>query len=144
MAIAHLSDKPKGITFIVWDGKVIWDDWLQHVQDLIADPHWLSTQRFIADMQSVTDASAIQGKDFERAALVLAENRAALNMKTGAVVASAEFWQAQRFGKLIEGLGTSTVVFNTLDTACVFLGIDLIETQHTIEQLRSHLRGTGQ
>ena len=143
MAIAHYSDKQKGITCIVWDGQVVWDDWLRHVQDLTVDPHWLSMPRFIADLQSVTDTSTIQEKEFERAAIALAENREALALKTGAVVASQEFWQAQRFGRLIERLGTSTVVFNTLDTACVFLGIDPTETHYTIERLRSQLRSPG-
>jgi hypothetical protein len=143
MAITHYSDKQKGITVIVWDGKVVWSDWLRHVQDLMVDPHWRSMQRFIADLQSVTDTSTIQEKEFELAAIAIAENREALALKTGAVVASQEFWQAQRFIRLIERFGTSTVVFNTVETACVFLGIDPIDTRHTIEQLRSQLRSTG-
>lgn len=143
MAITHYSDKQKGITVIVWDGKVVWGDWLRHVQDLMVDPHWRSMQRFIADLQSVTDTSTIQEKEFELAAIAIAENREALALKTGAVVASQEFWQAHRFIRLIERFGTSTVVFNTVETACVFLGIDPIDTRHTIEQLRSQLRSTG-
>ena len=143
MAIAHYSDKQKGITVIVWDGKVVWGDWLRRVQDLMVDPHWRSMQRFIADLQSVTDTSTIQEKEFELAAIAIAENREALALKPGAVVASQEFWQAQRFIRLIERFGTSTVVFNTVETACVFLGIDPIDTRHTIEQLRSQLRSTG-
>ena len=143
MAITHYSDKQKGITIIVWDGTVVWDDWLEHVQELVIDPHWRSLPRFIADLRSVTDTSAIQEKELELAAIAIAENRAALAMKTGAVVASDEFWQAQRFGKLIEGFGTSTIVFNTLETACVFLGLDPIETSQSIEQLRSQLRRKG-
>ena len=47
------------------------------------------------------------------------------------------------FSGLLAELGTSTVVFNTLDTACLFLSLDVDESRLAIEQLRAQLRSGG-
>jgi len=143
MAITHYSEKQKGIIYIVWDGEVVWEDWLRHLRDIMADPDCRSVPRFIADLQSVTNTSTIQAKEVELAAVELAENSEGLPIKTGAVVATKEFRRAHKFLEILKGFGASTVVFNTVDTACLFLGIDSTETRETIEQLRSQLRRSG-
>ena len=136
MGIIHYSENRLGLTYIVRDGEVIWADWLEHIRALMADPEWRAMQRFIADLQSVTDTSRIQDQQVELASAFIADNRETLATKTGAVTASEEFWRAQRFG-------TSTVVFNAPDTACHFLGIEPAAASQTIEKLRSKLREKG-
>ena len=143
MAIIHESDGQRDMTFIVWDGEVIWDDWLKHMEELMADPEWRRLPRFIADLQTVSDTSTIGDDAIKQAAALISANREILAKKTGAVVADEEFWRARRFGELLSEFGTSTVVFNTLDIACLFLNLDVAETRQTLKQLRAKLRING-
>jgi hypothetical protein len=140
MAIIHKSDTQKGITFNVWDATIVLEDWLKHMSELMADPEWRALPRFIADLQTVTDTTSISDGAVEKAAAILNSNREIMSRKLGAVVAQDEFWRARRFGNLLQQFGTSTITFNTLDTACLFLGLDLTETRQAIRQLRAQLR----
>jgi len=145
MGIIHECDRQKAITFIVWDGKILWDDWLKHVERFNADPDWRACSHFLADLQTVADTSTIGEEAFKQAAALLGVNREVISRKGGAVVADDEFWRARQFGSLLSEFGTSTLVFNTLDIACSYLGIDKEETRQTIRQLRAELwaRGNG-
>ena len=140
MGLIHVSDRQKNVTYIVWDGTVTWDDWIQHVQTLVADPGWLVSSRFIADLQSVANSSSIREDQIDQATTVPGADPSRLAGKRGAVVARQEFRRATRFSDLIARFGTATVVFNQLDTACIFLGLDLQETLKQLEGLRAELR----
>lgn len=140
MGIIHECDSTQGVTFIVWDGAILWDDWLKHAQTLMDDPEWLKMSRFLVDMQSVTDTSSIDEDTAKQAANLIGRNREIMARKRGAVVADAEFWRARRFRGLLSKFGTSPVIFNTLDTACLFLSLDLAETRQRIRQMRSKLQ----
>jgi len=140
MGIIHLSDRQRGVSFIVWDGEVTWEDWLRHVNALVVDPDWPVIPRFIADLQSVSDTSTIGVQEVNRITDVFGANLETFTRKMSAVVARDEFRRAKRFGELIERFGTFSVVFNSLDTACIFLGIDLEDTRQTIEGLRAEIR----
>jgi hypothetical protein len=143
MGIIHLSDRQRGVSFIVWDGEVTADDWLRHIKALVADPDWPAIPRFITDLRTVSDTSTIGVQEVNRITDVFGENLETFTRKTNAVVARDEFRRAKRFGELIERFGTFSVVFNSLDTACIFLGIDLEDTRQTIEELRFRLRANG-
>jgi hypothetical protein len=140
MGIIHSCDTQRGVTFIVWDGIVTWDDWRQHVAKLLADPGWFATPRFIVDVQTVTDTSSIGMDEMEQVYELFGSGPAILANKRSAVIAKEEFSRAKRFGDLIARFGTSSIVFNTLDTACLFLGIDFKETRQVLEELRAELR----
>jgi hypothetical protein len=71
---------------------------------------------------------------------IFASNQAALANKRAAVVARDVFGKAGRFVNQMAHFGTSMVVFNNLDTACLFLGIDLEETGQALGRLRATLR----
>ena len=143
MSIIRSLDKQRNLFFVVWDGVVVWEDWFKHVRSLMADADWLAAPRFIASLQSVTDTSTIGDREVEQVRAVLDANREKMAGKRGAIVASEEFWKAKRFGEVIAPFGASVVVFNSLDTACAFLGIDWAETQPMIERLRARLRDSG-
>jgi hypothetical protein len=106
----------------------------------LADPDWPMIPRFIVDLQSVTDTSSIGDEEIDQVKTVFTSNQPALSGKRSAIIASREFRRASRFAKLVERFGTSTVVFNNLDTACLFLDIDFMETHKTLEGLRLKLR----
>jgi hypothetical protein len=106
------------------------------MQRLLADPDWPMISRFIVDLQSVTDTSSIG----DEVRIVFTSDQPALSGKRSAIIASSEFRRASRFAELVERFGTSTFVFNHLDTACLFLDIDFKETHKILEGLRLRLR----
>ena len=140
MGILHFTDLQNDVTYIVWDGVITWDDWLKHAGELKADPGWALTSRFIADLQTVSDTSSISEQQIDMALEVVGADPAVLSRKRGAVVAREEFRRANKFGDLIERFGATSVVFNHLDTACIFLGLNPAETLRTLEQLRAEIR----
>jgi hypothetical protein len=137
MGIQHFSDQQKGVTFIVWDGTVTWDDWREHVLRLAGDPAWKKTPLFIADLQSVADTSTINPELIDEITALLSGQPGAPGRKRNAVVAKDEFWRAKRFGELVERIGTTSVTFNALDTACIYLGLDLAETSQKLDAPRA-------
>ena len=141
MGILHSSDLIKGTIYIVWDGEVTWDMWRSQMDTLMADPAWSVSTRFIADLWTVSDTSTIGAEEIDQAVGIFASNPSALTKKRGAVVAVEQFGKAGRFVKQVSRFGTATVVFNNLDTACMFLGIDVSDTSHALARLRSQLRG---
>ena len=140
MGIIHLSDRKRDMVFIVWDGQVTWEDWKAHAQALTTDPNWHVISRFMADVQTVSDTSTIGEGELEQAVAILHSNPDTLIRKRSAVVASEEFWRASKFREILSQTGIESVVFNNLDTACLFLGINLAETHQTMQELRAQLR----
>jgi hypothetical protein len=141
MGIMHSCDEQRGVVYIVWDGDVRWDEWQEHASALLMEPYWRQSSRFLVDLRSVTSTSLIGEEEVQKAQLYFNQNREMLLQKRGAVIASDEFRNAHNFAKLLSPSGMAMVVFNSLDTACIFLGLDHDETSRQLDGLRSQLRG---
>jgi hypothetical protein len=143
MGIIHICDRQKNVIFVVWDGAVTGGVWLAHARSLLAEPEWPAIFRIIGDLRTVSDTRSIRDEEIEKAAALFTADPAIVAGKRVAIVATEEFRKAKRFMELIARFRTTTVVFNTLDTACMFLGINLAETRQTLEELRTELRARG-
>ena len=130
-----------GVVYIVWDGVVTWDDWSKQLSKLMTDPNWRKASLFIADTRSVTDTSSIELEHVTRAMALLGTDREAVKHKRGAIIASNTFGKAKHFAYQVAMYGVRVVVFNNIDTACLFLGLDVVETSRVLEGLRRRLRG---
>ena len=62
------------------------------------------------------------------------------NMKV-AIVASEAFKKAVAFERVLLRYGASVVVFNFLENACTWLGIEAEEIERRLRQLRGQARG---
>ena len=140
MSIIHLCDGQRNMTFVVWDGEVTGGEWLKHVRELLADPDWPAINRFLVDLTTVSNTQSIRENVIREALAIFSENPALLAGKKNAIVARDEFRKAKRFEASVARFGTTTIVFNSLDTASIFLGIDVKEAHQVIERLRSRLR----
>jgi len=141
MGILHFSDGQRGIIYIVWDDVVTWQAWLNQIEKITSDPLWQSSHRFLADLRSVTDTSTIGLAEVAEAVKAFSADRNSLLYKRGAVIALNEFVRARTFADLLARFGTSVVIFNNLDTACLYLGLDVLETGRMLKGLRRQLRG---
>ena len=143
MGILHLFDKQKNIIYIVWDGKVTAEDWLNQAQKLLAEPDFPSISRLIVDAQTASDTTSIGEKEIEAVAALFGTYQETLIKKRMAILANDLFGKASKFGNLVSRFGVSTVVFNRLDTACIFLALDSADTGQVLEQIRFQLRSGG-
>ena len=120
------------------------DEWLKHIHALKADLNWPHTAGFIVDLQTVSDTSSISDQQVDQTMEAFGVDRPIVAGKRGALVAQEEFRRANKIGDLIARFGASSVTFNSLDTACIFLGLNLAETRRRLEQLRAEIRsGSG-
>ena len=124
MAIIQYLDEDKKLFFVVWHGTVEADEWFHYAAKLTSHPAWSTTPRLLADLRFVRDTSTIGDEEIARAGYIFAKERNGLAGKQLAVVARDQFGKARRFGDLIARFGVALVVFNNLDTACVFLGVE--------------------
>jgi len=143
MGIAYRCDKKNGITFEVWDGKITFEEWMENVQKHLDDPDWPAGRVFLSDLRSVKANPSIGEKEIQKIAAVYgAHPRLPKNARL-AIIAAETFEKSQLFGRLLAEYGVTRVVFNSLDTACVWLGIEEKTAEKEIESLRACLRSSS-
>ncbi len=135
MAIIQKFDLQKGLIFVVWQGTVTAQEWFRYAHKLTSDSTWTTASRVLADLLSVQSTSSIQNQEIDQAVEIFSANRAGLVGKKLAVLARDEFGKARRFGEYLSHFGTSSVVFNNLDTACLFLGMDILYAYRMLDSM---------
>ena len=143
MGILQLLDKPKNIIHIVWDGQINADEWLNQAHQTMAQPEWRAISRLIVDVHTASKNDSIGMKEMEAVAALFGMEAPAATKKRVAAIANHLFGRARTFSSLVSPFGVSMVVFNHLDTACAFLGLDPGSTEQILEQLRRRLRSEG-
>ena len=139
MGIVQHFDPSKGLAFIVWDGSVTAEEWFIAARNLISNPAWIQASRVLADVRSAVDTSTIRDAEIARAVEILSADPSALRSKRLALIARDAFGKARQFAQLISRFGISAVVFNSLDTACLFLGMEAAEAYQVLEGIRRQL-----
>ena len=140
MSITHSCDTEKVVIFVVWDREVTWDEWRGQFPRVLTDLDWFAISRLVANVHTLSNRSAMGSTKIEEAAAIFGSNLNAVVRTRVAVIARDEFGKVKYFGDLIARFGARRVVFNSLDTGCVFLGIDLRETRKRLQELRAMLR----
>ena len=143
MGILYVCDRQQDIIYIVWDGKVTGDDWLNHAAKLLAEPDWSHISHMITDARTAFDTASIGDKEIKAAAVLFAAHAETLVKKKVAIVANDLFGRAIKLEAQVSRLGVSVVVFNSVDTACIFLNIDPTDARQRLEQLSTSLRGAA-
>jgi hypothetical protein len=144
MGIAYRCDTRTGLTVAVWDGEITDDERRQHMAKLAADPDWANSRRLITDLTRVPNESRPTGNQIAEAAEVFLDQLAApIADVKWAVVADRTFGDARNFGAQIEGEVRRMIVFNSVRTACVWLGVDAGDVQIIIDNLRQQVRAAS-
>jgi len=141
MGILYELDTTRRTVFIVWDGIVTPEDWYRNVHELLARPELPVIRRILVDSHTVTDSSTIGGSEIEIVTGLLNAQIKTMINKSMAVYADNLFGKAKRAQAAISHLGISIVVFNHLDTACTFLGIQVNETRQILGGVRAKPQG---
>lgn len=143
MGIASDYVESDDLLVIVWDGQVSGAEWKQNVGQQVADdPAWPRGRRRLIDLTTL-DPSEINSSDIE---VVIAFGRERIHAVAGrrqAVVAVLAWDLAQEFARRSTELGATTIVFDRLEPACVWLGVDPAAARPVARQLRARLRANG-
>ena len=125
MGIAYRCDKTLGLSVSVWDGEVSRADRKDHVAALASDPDWGATGLLLTDLTGVSAAMRPSAKEVLEAAAEFSEKLAGqVRDAKWAMVAGETFVLAQRFGTYLEEEVRRLIVFNDVETACTWLGVD--------------------
>ena len=141
MGIAYSCDKDKGISYEVWEGLITGSDWVAHIRRQVADREWPAGDKSVTDVQMVSSDSSIEKADLEQVMAIYRAQPAKLAQGRAAVVASQEFRSSQLFQIFTSRHGFRLIVFNDLNLACKWLGIDTKDAERSVNLLRAKLVG---
>jgi hypothetical protein len=140
MGIAYTCDTQRNIAYTVWNGVVRGPEWQQVISQQVADPDWANCTRRLTDQTTLLELV-----DFDTQAMIggidLFNARPGGPVKNRiAIISVTYFKEAYKIGELLDGSGSRTIAFNSPDTACAYLGLEVYPTIHIINTLREALR----
>jgi hypothetical protein len=143
MGISYRVDTATGLSVSVWDGEVTGDQRREHMQALASDDAWGAGGLYLTDLTGVA-SSSVPGVDevLDAAAAFLETLASQVGRAKWAIVAGDTFERAQRFGSYIEEEVPRLIVFNALDTACTWLGVDVLAARAVVDALREEIRSS--
>ena len=125
---------------VVWHGRVSAEEWERFVRQRLADePGWPLGKRRLADITTL-DPSLLTSDDVETVTALYRDRLRNLAASRQALVASQGWDLARDFERRMDRLGATTVVFNHVEDACAWLGIELVATRQLISRLRAGIR----
>ena len=138
--IANRYYESDDLLVIVGSGRVSGDEMERFVvEQLAADPSWPQGKRRLSDITTL-DPSLLTLADVVTVTALFRERLQNLAGARQAIVASQGWELAREFERYIDRLGATTVVFNRVKDACVWLGIDPVLARQRIAALRAGLR----
>jgi hypothetical protein len=136
MSIVYHIDKERGLACVVWDGTVTAAEFLGHVQRLISDPEWPPAGKLhLVDLRTASVDDSIDDAVLEQAAELYGQQPKVADVRA-AIVAGGEFLKAGAFERWTLRYPMFVFVFNTLQPACEWLGIDPDEAERLLQRLR--------
>ena len=140
MGIVYRIDKEQGISFALWHGLVTGDEFLIHVQHLLTDRDWPASRGLhLTDLQTATLDDSMDDLLLERAAGLFGSHPKISKIKA-AILAQDEFRRAVSFEQYFLRYRSTMIVFNNLETACIWLGVSLQDATTALQSLRALLR----
>jgi hypothetical protein len=138
MSIVYAIDHKKGITYVLWEGVIKPGEVQAHIERLHADPEWPPPGRLqLVDLRSLVGGDRTEPEKLKEAAGLFGERPEKIKKMKMAFVASDAFTKSTLFQGFMEAYPISVIVFNGLDTACLWLGINATEAGCVMDELRS-------
>jgi hypothetical protein len=140
MGIASEYLAADDLLVVVWHGPVSGGEWEEFVRRRLSDdPSWPAGRRRLADLTTF-DPSLLSPTDVEAITPLYRDRLRNLVGSRQAIVATHGWEIAREFERRIDRFGATTVVFNDLEAASAWLGIDPVSTRQVITALRAGLR----
>jgi hypothetical protein len=139
MAIGSVYVEPADLLVVVWDGKVTLAEWQAAIARQLADERsWWQGRRRLADLTTAAP-SEIQSADLEHIVETTAPQVPGFASRL-AIITRVDWTLASEFAERVTGAGAATMVFDRLETACSWLGVEPDAVRPSLEALRAVLR----
>jgi hypothetical protein len=139
MPITYRCDTGHGITVSVWDGAVRFEELRDVVRRQLADPGWPAGRLALTDARTATGLSMFTDEQIgEIAALYRTQQAKISGVKYARVGQGTQ--GALKFQKAMGPSGPALLVFDDLEPACEWLGINADVVQPILDELRAELR----
>jgi len=138
MSIAYRIDQDRRLALTRWSGRVTAEEFLAHVRGLCSHPGWPPAPegRQLCDLRFASLDGSIDEGVIEMAAGLYGQHPGIDNLRV-AIVADQAFWKAAKFDELYSRQGGNSIVFNTLGTACAWLGLSAADVEKELVELRT-------
>jgi hypothetical protein len=138
MSIVYGIDHKKRITYVLWEGVIKPSEVQAHIKRLHADPEWPPPGRLhLIDLRNLIGGAQTEPEKLKEAAALFGKQPEKIKKMKMAFVASDAFKKSTVFQGFMEAYPISVIVFNALDTACLWLGINESEAECILDELRS-------
>lgn len=139
MAIVYHIDKNKGIAYVLWEGIIRADEFIEHVRRLTADPDWQSSVRFqIGDLRHAIGDMTIDDDVLEEVGTYFGQYVSKMAMIRAAIVTSLEVERTNFFAGFMSHYDSARArVFHGMKEAVEWLGVDAAETEAVFKKLHS-------
>jgi hypothetical protein len=136
MSIKYRIDRQANLITNLWVGQVTAEEWHAHLREMTAHPDWPAINRLLCDLRTVKDVSTIGAAEIAGAVQIMRAAPGNLSDKMCAIPASQAFRAATAYQKAIAPYEPRVVVFSSLETALIYLGVDLGPERDLLEELR--------
>jgi hypothetical protein len=138
MPIEYAIDPRLGTTLVVWHGAVSPEEFLAHVHRLLEDTDWPPAQGLhLCDLRAADVEDGIDRAVLEQAAALYGSHPRIAGLRV-AIVAGEAFERAVLFEKFLSQYRAAAIAFNTLETACTWLGVLTSDAEHALQALTGH------
>jgi hypothetical protein len=140
VGIAGRCDATLRCTFIVWDGDVSPEQWRDQARQRFADPAFPPGPLALADLSTAGGAPSITTDAIREMARLWRDQAPKVGLSKLAVIPNGAWDKARQFETDAGGAGLETIIFNSLGTACTWLGLDVDLVRPILDDLRAQLR----
>ncbi len=140
MGIGHVCNAKKQLAIEVWEGTVSSLEWTDHIHRLSIDPAFPLVRSYVTDLRFASLDTSIDDSKVEQMANIVGATIKQTQSNQIAIAAGKEFVLSKLFERLVVPYFAAAIVFNHLDTACAWLGLDYIEIEQEILCIRNSMR----
>lgn len=130
-----------GLVLVVWAGNVAREALFEGERRLLTDPKLPSAPQVFVDITRASFETSIGEKEFQHLADLYQLHRDKTAGARVAILAGKDFERASLHGRVAEREKVNVMVFNTFNTACLWLGVKESEVREGLERIYSELPG---
>ena len=136
--IASRYDPGMGVIIEVYDGDVAFDEWHDHIAAMLDDPVLGETTRSLVDMSSARLEPLTDEQNEEMHSLFEARSMSLTGRKM-AIIAGQSGTERDVEQRAVERLKGRAIVFSSVATACIWLGVEEKAVTTAVDNLRASL-----
>ena len=140
MGIASVYVEPGDLLVVIWDGKISLAEWEQAVRGQLDDESgWRQGRRRLVDL-TTADVSELESADVKHVVETTAQRIQSVGGRRQAIVTTVDWDLANEFARRSTQIGALTIVFDRLEPACDWLGVEASVMRPYLDTLRTELR----